>query len=67
MELLKKCYIGWQFDTKDEVQVKVWYSSFKNLTDEQFKTWTEAQQNMRRGGFGGPGGPGGPGGGRPRQ
>ena len=37
MELLKKCYIGWQFDTKDEVQVKVWYSSFKNLTDEQFK------------------------------
>lgn len=37
MELLKKCYIGWQFDTKDEVQVKIWYSSFKNLTDEQFK------------------------------
>ena len=35
------------------------------LTDEQFKTWTEQQQNMRRGGFGGPGGPGGPGGGRP--
>ncbi len=33
------------------------------LTEEQFKTWTEAQQN-RRGGFGGPGGPGG---GRPRQ
>ena len=37
IELLKKCYIGWQFDTKDEAQVKVWYSSFKNLTDEQFK------------------------------
>lgn len=37
MELLKKCYIGWQFDTKDETQVKVWYSAFKNLTDEQFK------------------------------
>ena len=37
MELLKKCYIGWQFDTKDEAQVKVWYSSFKNLTDEQFQ------------------------------
>ena len=34
------------------------------LTEEQFKTWTEAQQRMRRGG---PGGPGGPGGGRPRQ
>ena len=33
------------------------------LTPEQYKTWTEAQQN-RRGGFGGPGGPGG---GRPRQ
>lgn len=37
MELLKKCYIGWQFDTKDELQLKLWYSSFKNLTDEQFK------------------------------
>ena len=34
------------------------------LTEEQFKTWTEQQQEMRRG-FGGPGGPGGPGGGRP--
>ena len=31
------------------------------LTEEQYKTWTEAQQNMRRRG------PGGPGGGRPRQ
>lgn len=28
------------------------------LTEEQFKTWTEQQQEMRRG-FGGPGGPGG--------
>lgn len=37
MELLKKCYVGWQFDTKDETQVKVWYSTFKNLTDEQYK------------------------------
>ena len=38
IEILKKCYIGWSFDTKDEVQVKLWYSSFKNLTDEQFKS-----------------------------
>ena len=38
MELLKSCYIGWQFDTKDEMQVKVWYSAFKNLTDDQFKS-----------------------------
>ena len=38
MELLKKCYIGWQFDTKDEMQVKVWYTSFKNLTEEQFQS-----------------------------
>lgn len=36
MEMLKKCYIGWQFDTKDEMQVKLWYSSFKNTTDTQF-------------------------------
>lgn len=38
MELLKKCYIGWQFDTKDEQQVKLWYSAFMNTTDEQFKS-----------------------------
>ena len=37
IEILKKCYIGWQFDTTDEMQVKVWYAAFKNLTDEQFK------------------------------
>lgn len=37
METLKKGYIGFDFDTKDEMQVKVWYSVFKGLTDEQFK------------------------------
>lgn len=36
MTLLQKAYIGWQFDTKDEIQVKLWYSAFKSLTDEQF-------------------------------
>lgn len=36
MDALKKCYIGWQFDTRDEVQVKLWYSAFKNTSDEQF-------------------------------
>lgn len=36
MEMLKKCYIGWQFDTKDKMQVELWYSAFKNTTDEQF-------------------------------
>ena len=38
MELLKRCYIGWQFDTKDEMQVKLWYSAFKNTTDTQFNS-----------------------------
>ena len=37
METLKKGYIGFDFDTKDEMQVKVWYSVFKGLSDEQFK------------------------------
>lgn len=37
METLKKGYINFDFDTKDEMQVKVWYSVFKGLTDEQFK------------------------------
>ena len=36
MEMLKKCYIGWQFDTKDEMQVNLWYSVFKNTTEDQF-------------------------------
>ena len=36
IEMLRKCFIGWQFDTKDEMQVKLWYSAFKNLTDKQF-------------------------------
>ena len=38
------------------------------LTEEQYKTWSESEQN-RRGGPGGPGGPGmgGPGGPGPRQ
>ena len=38
MEMLKKCYIGWQFDTKDEMQVNLWYSAFANTTDEQFNS-----------------------------
>lgn len=33
---LQKFYIGWQFDVKDEMQVKVWYAPFKNLTNEQY-------------------------------
>ena len=37
MTALKKGYIGWEFDIKDEIQVKFWYSAFKNLSDEQFK------------------------------
>lgn len=36
MEMLKKCFIGWQFDTNDEMQVKLWFSAFKNTTDDQF-------------------------------
>ena len=34
---LKKGYIGFEFDTQDEIQVKVWYSALKGLSDEQFK------------------------------
>lgn len=36
MTLLQKCYIGWQFNTKDQAQVMLWYSAFKNLTEDQF-------------------------------
>lgn len=38
IEMLKKCYIGWQFDTKDKMQVNLWYSAFKNTTDENFNS-----------------------------
>ena len=34
--LLKKTYLDWNFDLNDDVQIAVWYSSFKNLTNEQF-------------------------------
>lgn len=33
---LKKVYIGWQFDMQDDIQLALWYSPFKNLTDDQF-------------------------------
>lgn len=36
MQMLKKVYIGWQFDIEDKMQVELWYSAFKNLTDERF-------------------------------
>lgn len=36
MSMLKKVYIGWEFDIEDKMQVELWYSSFKNLTDERF-------------------------------
>lgn len=36
MTAFKKCYVGWEFDLNDDVQLGIWYSSFKNLTDEQF-------------------------------
>ena len=34
---LQKAYIGWEFNIKDEMQVKVWYMPFKNLTEDQYK------------------------------
>ena len=37
MTLLKKTYLDWSFDLNDDTLIAVWYSSFKNLTDDQFK------------------------------
>lgn len=34
---LQKAYIGWQFDVKDEMQVRIWYTPFRNLTEEQYR------------------------------
>ena len=36
MEILKAAYFDFKFDTNNEMQVKVWYSVFKNLSDEAF-------------------------------
>ena len=37
MVTLQKVYPDWKFDVKDQAQVQIWYSSFKNLTEDQFK------------------------------
>lgn len=37
LTILKKSYLDWSFDFNDDMMIAVWYSSFKNLTDEQFK------------------------------
>ena len=36
MTLLKKGYIGWQFDMNDDEQIGVWYMALKGLSDKQF-------------------------------
>ena len=36
MEILKASYLDFKFDTGNEMQVKVWYSVFKNMSDEGF-------------------------------
>lgn len=33
---LQKFYLDWKFDVKDEMQIKVWYTPFKNLTSDQY-------------------------------
>lgn len=38
MKALKKGYIGWEFDIADKDQVTFWYSAFKGLSDDQFKS-----------------------------
>lgn len=35
--ILKKLYLDWNFDLNDDIQISLWYSAFKNLTDEQFR------------------------------
>ncbi len=36
MTAFKKCFVGWEFDLNDDMQIGIWYSALKNLTDEQF-------------------------------
>ena len=36
MEILKAAFIDFKFDTNNEMQVKVWYSVFKNMSDKAF-------------------------------
>lgn len=42
---LQKAYIGWEFDIKDEMQVKIWYMPLQNLTEEQYKWLIKEYRN----------------------
>lgn len=37
MKAIKAGYLDWGFDFNDDLQVSVWYSALKGLSDEQFK------------------------------
>ena len=42
---LQKAYIGWEFDIKDEMQVKIWYVPLQNLTEDQYKWLIKEYRN----------------------
>ena len=44
---LQKAYIGWEFDIKDEMQVKIWYVPLQNLTEDQYKWLIKALPFVR--------------------
>lgn len=45
---LQKAYIGWEFDIKDEMQVKIWYVPLQNLTEDQYKWLIKEYRNKNR-------------------
>lgn len=42
---LQKAYIGWEFDIKDEMQIKIWYVPLQNLTEDQYKWLIKEYRN----------------------
>lgn len=45
LNLIKNTYLNWNFDIKNQMQVNIWYSKFKDLPDDDFKTLIEEFTN----------------------
>lgn len=36
MKMIKYTYLNWSFNTSDEMQMRIWYGFFSNLSEEEF-------------------------------
>ena len=45
LNLIKNTYLNWNFDIKNQMQVEIWYSKFKDMSDDDFKALIEEFTN----------------------